>query len=221
MSVRDKLYSELKADFPEEAYSADKSRGHVLTSLKAQYISERLTEVFGLGNWKLSGEWKEVDDGVLYLGKLECSFIDDDGEKVTITTEIVPGFGGENHRNSGDAYKSARTDCLSKSSSYLGVGNDMYKGKIEPPLSNEQREFLESKEESEEEAPKKKSTTKKAKTTTFKKAAKKEEPEEAVDAGSLDDDDEEEAVKPKTVAKLKSTRMFTRPKGKFTKKGDK
>lgn len=71
MKKRQELYEALRADFPEEAYSADRSRGHVLTSLKAQYITERLNEVFGLGNWSLSGEWQEVDDGVLYLGKLK------------------------------------------------------------------------------------------------------------------------------------------------------
>ena len=42
------------------------------------------------------------------------------------------GF-SENKKNIGDAYKGARTDALSKAASYLGLGNDMFKGMISPP----------------------------------------------------------------------------------------
>lgn len=144
---RDEIYKKLTAPFPDKAYAADITRSDkVLTSLKAQYVVERLNEVFGLGMWKLTGEWREVDDGVMFFGELQASY--QDGENlVTIATGPVPGFGGVDHANSGDAYKSARTDCLSKSASLLGVGNEMYKGNVEPRLSDAQKQALDRREE--------------------------------------------------------------------------
>lgn len=149
---QDEIYKKLTAPFPDKAYSADITRADkVLTSLKAQYVVERLNEVFGLGNWKLDGEWKEVDDGVMFFGELTAQY--KDGENlVTIATGHVPGFGGVDHANSGDAYKSARTDCLSKSASLLGVGNEMYKGNIEPRLSDAQKQALDRRGEEQPEA---------------------------------------------------------------------
>lgn len=149
-NVRETIYQKLIAPFPDKAYSADITRSEkVLTSLKAHYVVERLNEVFGLGMWKLVGDWRDVDDGILFIGELSASY--KDGENlVTITTGPVPGFGGVDHANSGDAYKSARTDCLSKSASLLGVGNEMYKGNVEPRLSDAQKQAIEYRDKPEE-----------------------------------------------------------------------
>lgn len=148
--IREEIYKKLTAPFPDVAYAADMTRAEkVLTSLKAQYIVERLNEVFGLGNWKLDGEWNDVEDGVLFFGKLECYFMED-GNQVTIATGTVPGFAGVDHASTGDAYKSARTDSLSKSASLLGVGNEMYKGNIEPKLSEDQKAKLEARNQRKE-----------------------------------------------------------------------
>jgi hypothetical protein len=150
--VRETIYLKLKAPFPDAAYGADITRSEkVLTSLKAHYVVERLNDVFGIGNWRLDGEWKDVDDGILFIGELTCQFTEDD-KLVTISTGPVPGFGGVDHANSGDAYKSARTDCLSKSASLLGVGNEMYKGNVEPRLSDAQKKALDVEEEPQKEA---------------------------------------------------------------------
>lgn len=149
-SVRENLYKELKKDFPESAYGADTTRGSkVLTSLKAHYVVERLNDVFGLGNWRLDGEWKDVDDGILFIGELTAQFYENE-KLVTISTGPVPGFAGTDKENSGDAYKSARTDSLSKSASLLGVGNEMYKGNVEPRLSDAQKKALDVDEPKEE-----------------------------------------------------------------------
>lgn len=141
-NFRETIYLRLTAPFPEEAYGADTTRGSkVLTSLKAQFVVERLNEVFGLGNWRLDGEWKDVDDGILFIGELTAQFFEND-KPVIISTGPVPGFAGTDKENSGDAYKSARTDCLSKSSSLLGIGNEMYKGNVKPRLSDAQKKAL-------------------------------------------------------------------------------
>lgn len=147
-SVED-LYNAFKADFPKEAYSSDRSRGFALTSLKAQYIIERLNESIGFSNWRLDGKYREVRDdetnelqGVLFEGHLVL-FLGDykllsGGEPAQ---HIVPtigyheaytldGKGNKKFKLIGDVYKGARTDALSKGSSYLGIGNDMFKGKV-------------------------------------------------------------------------------------------
>lgn len=126
MSKWQEIYKKLKADFPTEAYSEDRSRGFSLTSLKAQYIVERLNETVGIDGWELTGEFKEVDGGVLYFGKLTLHV---DGKSVTKEGQ---GF-SKDKNNVGDMYKSARTEALSKAASHFGVGDAMYKGLIKPP----------------------------------------------------------------------------------------
>ena len=44
------IYDKLKAPFPKDAYSCDSSRGFNLTSIKAQYVIERLNDVLGIMN---------------------------------------------------------------------------------------------------------------------------------------------------------------------------
>lgn len=200
MSKLEEIYKKLTAEFPQEAYSADITRkDKILTSLKAQYITERLNEVLGIGNWKLDGDWDITDDGVLFVGELSYT-VDDK----TYTTGKVPGYSDSD--NLGDAFKGARTDCLSKAASYLGVGNEMYKGKIEPVLSDWQREKLgldnKPEEKSEDSSPRSKFRTNSKQTA--KPAETETQPEEQ-------DEAEEEADK-RPPAKLKSSRMFGRGK---------
>lgn len=133
MTTQDKLkdiYEQLKAPFPREAYEEDKSRGFQMTSVKAQYIVERLNDVLGLGAWKLEGEFEKCNSGALFHGKLTIK-IDDHLIEVENT-----GFSAVNEKkknnNVGDVYKSARTDCLSKCCSWIGIANDVYKGKVNP-----------------------------------------------------------------------------------------
>ena len=122
-----KAYELLKADFPAEAYSVDKSRGFALTSLKAQYLVERLNDVLGIHGWEIRGKFEPTENGgMTYIGELLVKF---NGEVIHRVEAI--GF-SDKKKNIGDIFKSARTDALSKASSYLGVGNDMFKGKIEP-----------------------------------------------------------------------------------------
>lgn len=119
------IYQKLAAPFPKEAYSSDTSRGFALTSLKAQYVRERLNEVLGIMNWTFGGEYKEVDGGIIYLGALVITV---NGKQNKF---FAPGYSA-NKKNLGDAYKGANTDSLCKCASNIGVGNDVFKGLVDP-----------------------------------------------------------------------------------------
>lgn len=132
MAVTKKVttYEKCIADFPDEALSCDSSRGFDLTSVKAQYVKERLNQVFGVTGWAMTGTYEQVGNGsgVIYYGKL--SVIDPD-TSVSHTHESV-GF-AQIKRNIGDAFKGAQTDALSKCSSNLGIANEIFKGNVAPP----------------------------------------------------------------------------------------
>lgn len=119
------VYQQLAAPFPDEAYSIDSSRGFDLTSLKAQYATERLNEVVGIMNWTFDSEYKETDGGILCFGTLKITV---NGKQNTIS---APGF-SSNKKNLGDAYKGANTDSLKKCASRIGIGNEAHKGMIKP-----------------------------------------------------------------------------------------
>lgn len=138
------FYKRLTTPFPDEALSVDSSRGFNLTSVKAQYVVERMNETFGMDGWTFTGEYQKEDNGVLYFGELAVRvggetvvFTSDDGTQAETYEPLwhtVEGVGySDNKRNIGDTYKSARTDALSKAASMLGVANDVFKGKVAPP----------------------------------------------------------------------------------------
>ncbi len=127
----DKATVDALKHFTGEALSIDSSRGFALTSIKAQYVVERLNQVFGLTGWSHTGEYRQTGPedkptGVVFLGKLTVQ------NGVTGAIREAVGF-SELKRNIGDAYKGAKTDSLSKCASQLGIGNDVYKGKVAVP----------------------------------------------------------------------------------------
>ena len=113
----------LEEPFPNEAMTVDSSRGFALTSIKPQYLIERLNHVIGLGNWSHGGEYETVEGGVIFKGAIVATI---GGKQVR---QFAVGF-GKTGKNVGDTYKSAKTDSLSKCVSYLGVGNDVFKGLV-------------------------------------------------------------------------------------------
>lgn len=122
----EEIYKGLSAEFTDEAYSVDSSRGFDLTSIKAQYLVERLNNVCGLDGWSHSGAYESVEGGVIYKGIL----IVNDGMKGHQQEAV--GF-AVIKRNVGDAYKGAKTDSLSKAGSLFGLGNSVFKGLVAPP----------------------------------------------------------------------------------------
>lgn len=120
------IYNILIADFPPEAMQPDKSRGFALTSVKAQFVTERLNEAFGFMNWSHGGEYEVKDDGVLFHGALIFTV---NGKQQRQFGTGYAAFGPK--KLIGDVYKSAKTDSLSKSASQIGVGNSVFKGLID------------------------------------------------------------------------------------------
>jgi hypothetical protein len=121
------LYKKLTAEFPSEAMTKDMSRGFELTSIKAQYVVERLNEVFGPAGWK-------ADYTVQLLDKeqgciVKCVLIANSGGGEELIQRSAFG-GSEIKKNIGDTIKSAMTDSLSKAASHIGIGNEVFKGKV-------------------------------------------------------------------------------------------
>lgn len=122
-------YKELSMPFPPEAMTSDTSRGFSLTSIKAQYVRERLNEVMGADGWSSNSEVVRIDEdgSVAVKYSLTMHFPQ---RSVTRTS-----FGGAKKKTKGqthgDTYKSAETDALSKAASNFGVGNDVFKGLVD------------------------------------------------------------------------------------------
>lgn len=90
-----------------------------LSSIKSIYVTERLNEVFGTGAWKI-----------------ETNFVDKDAKMIVVKVKFtIPEygieyecFGGNDNPDLGDAYKGATTDALTKIASWLGIGQEVFKG---------------------------------------------------------------------------------------------
>lgn len=125
--TQEQLRSELYAPLPSEAIKPHPTKTF-LSTIKPIYVTDRLNEVFGIGNWQL---------------RTENILIKDNGTVVNKVTFTVPEyniyyecFGGNDNGGDGskgfdlgDAFKGATTDGLTKICSYLGIGIDVFKGK--------------------------------------------------------------------------------------------
>lgn len=99
-----------------------------LSSIKAIYVTERMNEVFGVGQWqtKVSEVSHDSNNGMVVV-KVEYS--------VPEYGIFYESFGGNDNGGSGsknfdlgDAYKGATTDAITKIGSYLGIAIDVFKG---------------------------------------------------------------------------------------------
>ncbi len=123
--ISEEMRQALRGDFPAEAYSQHPTKTF-LTTLKAMYVVERLNDVFGLGRWDIRHKIISQENGyVLMSGRLilldyDCVIPEQYGGHATSGKNTEPA----------DGYKSAITDMLSKSASYLEIGLDLFKGKI-------------------------------------------------------------------------------------------
>lgn len=149
--ITDEMREQLRAPFPAEAMSRNDAK-KFLTSIKAQYIIERLNNVFGVGIWKMTdveilNHYEEVR---VYSGKEKTCYI------IALRANLridgygicIPQFGGGSDPEIGDAYKGALTDATTKAASWLEVGNDVFKGLVKAPggsaeeKSNDDRPWL-------------------------------------------------------------------------------
>jgi hypothetical protein len=113
------LAEQLCAPLPPEAITPHPSKSY-LSSIKNIYAIERLNQVFGIGGWTFRADVIEHDKQMVVV-------------KVTFLVEqygiLLEQFGGNDNEDRGDAFKGAVTDALSKISSYLGIGMEVYKGR--------------------------------------------------------------------------------------------
>jgi hypothetical protein len=127
MKTQEQLKAELYAPLPSEAIKQHPTKTF-LSTIKPIYITDRLNEVFGIGQWQTRTENILVNDNGTVVNKTTLTI-----EEYGIYYEC---FGGNDNGGSGskgfdlgDAFKGATTDALNKIASYLGIGIDVYRGK--------------------------------------------------------------------------------------------
>lgn len=118
--MKEELKEALSKELPLEALQPIPGKPY-LTSIKGIYVTERFNEVFGVGGWRVKVEFVERKE---------------DAVVVKVIFEVLEKniyyecYGGNNNKDLGDAYKGATTDALTKIGSYLGVGLEVFKGKV-------------------------------------------------------------------------------------------
>lgn len=137
--LQKKLYTPL----PDEAITKHPTKTY-LSSIKAIYVTDRLNDVFGVGKWtqKVNTESVDTSSGMVVV---KVTF---EVPSLGIYYESFGGNdnGGSNNKNFdlGDAYKGATTDALTKIGSYLGIANDVFKGKHDSkPTKTENKRKIE------------------------------------------------------------------------------
>lgn len=118
----------LKKPLPSEAITQHPTKTF-LSSIKAIYVTERMNDVFGVGLWSTKVEHVTTTDKSMVVVKVIFEV-----PAYGIYYECFGGNdnGGENSKNFdlGDAFKGATTDAITKIGSYLGIGIDVFKGKV-------------------------------------------------------------------------------------------
>lgn len=110
--------AQLVRPLPPEAVTPHPTKTY-LSSIKSIYVTERLNEVFGVGSWKV-----------------EVNKVDQANKMVVVKVRLtIPAYGidyecygGNDNADLGDAYKGATTDALTKIASWLGIGQEVFKG---------------------------------------------------------------------------------------------
>ena len=126
--------AQLKAPFGPEMISPN-PRKSFLSTIKAYAITERLSEVFGLGSWQLHTD---------YISTYQKKEVTKEGKERDVyevlakATLDIPEYGihleqlgGGEDFVLGDAAKGAVTDALNKTASYLYIGYDVFMGNVQ------------------------------------------------------------------------------------------
>lgn len=133
--IPEDLVNKISEPLPQEAYKVIDSKSY-LTSIKPIFITQRLNQCFGLNGWRYGyrlSESSSVKKGYI-LGEVVLVI-----PKYGIKIQNMGGNdnGGADSKNFdlGDAYKGAITDALTKCTSFLGIGKEVYEGKVKVPSS--------------------------------------------------------------------------------------
>lgn len=118
--ITEEMKAKLNAALPAEAIKPHPTKSY-LSTINAIYVSERLNEVFGVGEWQTKTE-----------------FINEKSNKTSMVvvklTLDIPAYGihyecygGNDNADYGDAFKGATTDALTKIASWMGIGAHVWK----------------------------------------------------------------------------------------------
>lgn len=118
--MNEELKEALSEELPLEALQPIPGKPY-LTSIKGIYVTERFNEVFGVGGWRVKVEFVERKEEAVVVKVIF---------EVPEKNIYYECYGGNNNKDLGDAYKGATTDALTKIGSYLGVGLEVFKGKV-------------------------------------------------------------------------------------------
>lgn len=103
------------------------------SAINAIYVSERLNEVFGIGEWTTAVEFTAKNTYIQHTknGDKEKNMV-----VVKLTLEVpaygihYECYGGNDNDDYGDAYKGATTDALTKIGSWMGIGAHVWKNDL-------------------------------------------------------------------------------------------
>lgn len=113
----------LNKPLPPEAVKPHPTKNY-LSSINAIYVTERLNQVFGVGQWQVHvEEVTTMPSGKNVMVVTKTCF---EVEEYGIHLEA---YGGNDNADLGDAYKGSMTDAITKIGSYLGIGADVWKDK--------------------------------------------------------------------------------------------
>lgn len=131
--------AKLTAPLPDWAIKQHPTK-KMLSVIHPMAVIDRLNEVFGMGNW--SFETREIDCTKELQQTKSGSrdvYMSSVHGRLTVPSRniLLEQFGGSTNDDKGDALKGGATDALTKISSYLGIGADIYKGKGNKSLGQE------------------------------------------------------------------------------------
>lgn len=136
LEITQEMIEALKKPLPVEAISQHPTKPY-LSSIKAVFVTERLSDVFGVGNWHIKSEVIEKGEKGMIVVKVTLSI-----PKYGVEHESFGGNdnGGESSKNFdlGDAYKGAVTDAITKIGSWMYIGIDVFKGQKKQAPNSEQ-----------------------------------------------------------------------------------
>lgn len=123
----------LNTPLPREAIKKVDFGSKDLHSIKPIFITERLNEIFGVGNWIVKSEIIPLEGGLPYLE-------DNSGTSTRFIVMVKVEFSIPEHdiyyeciasstnNDIGDSAKGAISDCISKIASWMGIAAEVYKG---------------------------------------------------------------------------------------------
>lgn len=118
--ITESMKQALGRALPSEAIKPHPTKSY-LSTINSIYVSERLNEVFGIGEWQTRVDYVGEKSGKTTMVVVKLTL---DIPAYAIHYEC---YGGNDNADYGDAFKGATTDALTKIGSWLGIGAHVWK----------------------------------------------------------------------------------------------